>query len=377
MPSSVPATPLPVAPSSPSALAAAAEATRLEAAGDAAPDAAAAASLYERALWMRRTRPLFAKLVAAVDRQRAADPGYLFATHTLSRRLTVVTAADAGYAGLLDTMLSTVRFLRGAPALRLAVYDVGLEPDQARRLRADGMTVVTPDWHLPRALEGRYPSHFKAMTARPYLPRYFPDSALFLWIDADVWVQEPRCLDDIVLGALCGALSIVSERHRAYSGHFLPLGETRKISEREWLNRLYSETFGAEDAAVLEDKPVLNSGVFALRAGAPHWTAWQETLAAALRRTRIPLVEQTALNHAVYRRGLPTVQFGALYNWVTHRARPRYDPAARLFLEPTPPFRPLGLIHVTGPGKEKPRRVTTVGGGTLQVPLLPPRREPA
>ena len=31
---------------------------------------------------------------------------------------------------------------------------------------------------------------YKALTARPFLPRYFPGFDLYLWIDADCWVQQ-------------------------------------------------------------------------------------------------------------------------------------------------------------------------------------------
>ncbi|WP_029006725.1 hypothetical protein [Azospirillum halopraeferens] len=348
-----------------------AEAARLETAGDAAGDDRTAAAAYEQALWLVPTRPLFAKLVAAVDRLRAADPGYLFVTHTLSRPLRVVAAANAAYVPLLETMLASVRFLRNGPCVRFTILDVGLEPEQAGRLRADGMAVVEPEWHLPPGYRTTNPAHFKAMTARPHLPAYAPDAGLILWIDADIWVQTPASLDDIVLGALSGAMAIVPERHRAYNLKFFPLGEAEPIDEGAWLTRLFTVAFGPDEARDLREKPILNTGVFALRARAPHWAAWQASLDRALRRTGVSLVEQTALNHAVYRNGLPTVRFGAHYNWVTHRARPLFDPPTRRFLEPARPFRPLGLIHVTGPDKFRPRPIRTTDGRVIDLPLMP------
>jgi len=54
------------------------------------------------------------------------------------------------------------------------------------------------------------------MTARPYLPKHFPGHAVYLWIDADAWVQDDTVLDIFVSGARRGMLAVVPEVDRGY-----------------------------------------------------------------------------------------------------------------------------------------------------------------
>ena len=53
------------------------------------------------------------------------------------------------------------------------------------------------------------------MTARPFLPRYFPDHDVYLWIDADCWVQQWDAIALFLRGAQRRPIAVAPEIHRA------------------------------------------------------------------------------------------------------------------------------------------------------------------
>jgi hypothetical protein len=107
--------------------------------------------------------------------------------------------------------------------------------------------------------------------------------------------------------------------------------------------------------------PLLNNGAFALRADAPHWQAWADTLGAALQRSRNELIDMTTLNHVVYVQGLPAHYLPAWSNWICHHAPPRRDPVSGALTEPYLPYQRLGIVHLTLWMKD--RRDLAYGGG--------------
>jgi hypothetical protein len=84
-----------------------------------------------------------------------------------------------------------------------------------------------------------------------------------------------------------------------------------------------------------------------MRAEAPHWQAWGDTLATALKQTTSSLVEQAAINHVVYRQKLPAAFLPSWCNWICHHAAPRRDPENGVLTEPLLPYQRLGIVHRT------------------------------
>jgi hypothetical protein len=58
--------------------------------------------------------------------------------------------------------------------------------------------------------------HLRAITARPFLPKYFPGHETYLWMDADTWLQEWYPIDWYVAAAADGRLAIAPQVDRAY-----------------------------------------------------------------------------------------------------------------------------------------------------------------
>jgi hypothetical protein len=89
------------------------------------------------------------------------------------------------------------------------------------------------------------------------------------------------------------------------------------------IHKSYADAFDPAAADELVRYPLINSGVFAMRAEAPHWRAWAGTLEGALKQTTTSLVEQVAINHVVYRHKVPATFPPSWCNWICHHAAPR------------------------------------------------------
>jgi hypothetical protein len=283
---------------------------------------------------------------------------------TAAGSLVIVSGADRGYFPLLQDTVLSVRALR--PEAAVGVLDLGLAPDQRDWLDRQLVRVVEPGWDLDYPGRSRMPSTFKAQVARPFLPRHFPGFRTYLWLDADAWVQDWRAVDMYCAAASAGRLAIVPEIDRAYKRHYKrPKWFGRTLA---WKN--YREAFGWRTADRLGRNPILNCGVFALLADAPHWAAWARVLALVLRRTRFFFVEQTALNYVVFAERLPADLLPAYCNWMPGDAAPAFDPARGRFVEPYTPHEPIGVMHLAGPEqKTQIFRLDCLDGGTVETSL--------
>jgi hypothetical protein len=177
-----------------------------------------------------------------------------------------------------------------------------------------------------------------------------------MWLDADAWVQDWAAVELFFRAAETGSLAIVPELDRAYRNFFHAWEEFHGV-----LSAGYAAAFDAAMAERLARHPLLNNGAFALRADAPHWRAWADTLGSALQRSRNELIDMTTLNHLVYDQGLPAHFLPAWCNWICHHAPPRRDPVSGQLTEPYLPYQRLGIVHLTLWMKD--RRDLAYGGG--------------
>ena len=270
-------------------------------------------------------------------------------------RVIIVTAADAAYASLAEELLASIAAAPESRGIAIGFLDVGLEPAQRERIAATGATVVAPGWDYDF---GKYPAkppeHMRALTARPHLRRYFPGYDLYLHMDADTWLQDWRTIELFVSAAEERGFAIAPELDRSYT----PI--VAGMFENDLKQRIYSRYFNEETARKLAHFPLLNAGVFAASAGAPHWQAWHELLGrvyaeighlAAQEGFAVYYAEQFCLNAAVRSLPEPPALLPAWCNWMCHRALPYCSEDGSVLYEPNPPYRKLGVIHLTSDTK--------------------------
>ncbi|MFA5040482.1 MAG: hypothetical protein WC464_02470 [Bdellovibrionales bacterium] len=291
---------------------------------------------------------------------------------TISRNI-VITAANDTYLPLALGLLRSLRGLSFSVPFDIGILDVGLSDAAKAQLAPFDVKIIPArvdiDYPDREAWEKQLPG-FRAMTGRPYLRDYFPEYDVYMWMDADTWVQTPEALDTMLPGAAEeNALFIASEIDRDYKPYFL--------SSQPWEYHLkwYRANFPAERVAAIFPRPMLNTGVFAMQANSPLWKVWGEECTASLRRAAKMtkqqfMCDQLSLNIAVYMQGLPLRVMPAEFNWLTLYSIPMVDEEKNLFVRPTQPRTAISVLHLTHEKKMRSFDIATTAGGTVTRTLL-------
>jgi hypothetical protein len=285
----------------------------------------------------------------------------------------VVTGSDAKYFRFAADTLRSLLALGLEREARLALLDFGLAEAQREWARAKGIAVVPVGWDIAlgssRDAElAKMGDGYKAMTARPLLPKYFPDATAIQWIDADAWVQLAEGVRGPLAAATRDGFAVVPELHRAYA-HLYSGGEKTAAMHRD----AAAKSFGAGVADALARNPILNSGLFAGRADSPVWAKWCSFAAAGMAKHVSKYTEQIALNLACYatlgRSDGDAVQFlPPEYNFCCGLALPMLDRETRAVLDPKFPHAPVHVVHLVG--KTERRNYRCSDGGTLETSLI-------
>ena len=260
------------------------------------------------------------------------------------------TGCNARYFSLCIDLINSIKAVNGSLP-RMCVLDLGLETQQISKLKDYVEGVIDPTWELGQ--QPSYPSWFRGMTSRPFLPKYVSDAEIVVWIDADTWVQRWQPLENLINAARDGALAIVEEQFglgftvRAQSPTGINVHQYSAASLKANLRRCYEQCFGDEIANAYGDLPAFNSGVFALRADSPIWMIWRDMLASGLRGGYHMLVEQQALSIAIRQGRVPVALQPLEANFVCVHELPWFDPVQRKFTLPRKKDVTLGIIHLT------------------------------
>ncbi len=241
----------------------------------------------------------------------------------------------------------------------LGLLDLGLNNDQTATFKRRGISVVAPEWDVDLSLFHVRPKNFfKGMTARPHLRKYFPGYDVYLWMDADTWVQDWSGIRLYISSALTHGLAATPEIDRSYSSTY---GNLSVIS---WRHNWITRCFNTQVANKLAAFPIVNCGVFAARADAPHWDFWANILAEIFKHKREALffAEQTALNVVIRESGIATALLPAICNWMCNRALPSCSDDGIELREPHPPFQRIGVVHLTANTKNGIWQLATTNG---------------
>ncbi len=277
-------------------------------------------------------------------------------------RLLIVTAANEGFAPLLRSLVESLHQWGPLKRAELGVLDLDLGPETLKWLRGYTQNIVRPGWDIPldKAVAAEKP-HLRAMTSRPFLPRHFPGYDMYLWLDADTWVQQWYAIDWLVQAAGTGQMAIVPQLDRLYR---------QRPDALHWRLERLRGYFGNIPAETLAVETYVNSGVFALNAEAPHWDLWAKWFREGLQNARgAYATDQTALNFMLWQERLPIYPLPARCNWLCHLTVPEYRISDGLFHEPGIPGDPIGIMHLTFKMKDVSVPVRGPDGNTIPVSL--------
>ncbi|MGE0578305.1 MAG: hypothetical protein AB7F22_04495 [Reyranella sp.] len=283
----------------------------------------------------------------------------------VAEKTIAITGGDAGYFDLMKDCIASLQSVPEGRALALGILDCGLTGEQRAWCLDRGATLVVPEWDFDFPGRDKLKDGYKALTARPFLPRYFPGFDLYLWIDGDCWVQQGDAIELFLEAARTGALAVAPEIHRSMRHYRHAWGEFFAVC-----GAAYESCFDKATAERLVRYPMINAGVFALTGGAPHWQGWATVLGEALQRST-DMTDQMALNVLVYDQGFVCEPLPSRCNWPVHHATPAWDAARALFVEPAMPYDPLGILHLTIYTKRLPALDVRELGGTHAGQIRP------
>ena len=264
-------------------------------------------------------------------------------------RAIVITAADEAYAALVTNLVDSLAPHLGPLQLDLGLLDLGLAPASRERLGRQATRVVVPPW--PFKPHQRFGSIMKwrSRTARPFLRELFPGYDVYIWLDADTFVQSAQGLRWLLDAGSTASVAVVPAVDRSYYHH------PRQV---EWLLERYRMAFDAVTAKQLMQRPYINAGVFAFSTGSPVWEAWARRFQTALERWDGEyLSDQAVLNGTLVLDRIPLQRLPASCNWICHLALPRWYGPKRLFVEPSYPFATLFIVHNTLVDKAAPAKL--------------------
>ncbi|MSP02569.1 MAG: glycosyl transferase [Acetobacteraceae bacterium] len=263
----------------------------------------------------------------------------------------IVTGGDSVYFPMIEELrLSLLAAFPDNPP-PFGVIDAGLSPAQVDRLRAAETIVASlpDDPALPSAALRKRPA-LAANFGKLWLDRMFPGHEVLIWLDADTWVQDPAAIRLVAGAARTGALAIVPGGGRYWERHI----EVRWMLRGLWgLAQVRSFNFkngrhAGLSLSVLRDlatRPLLNAGVFGLRADAPHWAAMRRWQARILRHGKPFTSDQIAMALAVHVDGLRVELLPDTCNYI----RPwRFDPREPALVEFWYPYPKVGIVHLAG-----------------------------
>jgi predicted O-methyltransferase YrrM len=278
-------------------------------------------------------------------------------------QIIIITAADANYFELVRGTILSVRQKPEGANVAIGFFDLGCTPEQLQWLETQVNFIKKPDWDFDFPGRNEAPEHLKGLLVRPYLRKYFPNFDIYLWIDADAWVQDWKAIDLFVEGASRRGLAIVPEVHRASLQQYGQLPEFWK-----WVYQQYEANFGVEIANQLYSYPILNAGVFALRKDALHWERWEEKINQGLQRSGCVMTDQFAMNLAVYSDELfnLTEMLPAWCNWIFN-GFPVWDKQRGCFVEPYLPQEAIGILHLAGRQQFDRVQLMATDGDILEI----------
>ncbi len=297
-------------------------------------------------------------------------------------RTVLVSGSDAGLFPHLQRLIASIAGHPQSASFDLAVIHPGL-PEAPLDWLGEHVTQVRElGWDLRDPVADPALQFMKIMDGRAMLPDLVPGYDIYIWIDADAWVQRWDAIDLLIRGAAAGALAAVAELHPCFN---LPIPGLkikhlpfRLMYVKSWAHRRYRRFFSAAAAREFGFEPILNSGVVALRGDAPHWSHWVDSLRLAIGKANKPThyLNQIALNHAVRTLDLPVAHLPAWCNWPCGRALPMYDRETGCFVEPMLPYPPLGIVHRTAKTKDGEFDIKTTDGGVIRMTLAAPGGDP-
>ena len=262
----------------------------------------------------------------------------------------IVSSADSKYFFLLKELFLSLDKSGILSDYQFSILDTGLTEEQRFFFLDNSVIIKEAIWNtsVPKfKILGR--DNLKTQVARAYLPDYFEDYKLYIWLDADMWLNDIKSFNLYEKGAFNNKLTIVPQSDRAYvknaNVEWL-FGFPKKIKTINYKNisKSISKSLGRKYAF----HSTLNAGAFAINDNVDIWKCFQKNIKLAAKKGRIFGTDQVALALSIYEDGLPSEFLPAYCNWMCEFNMPKFDSENDQFVEPYVPNHPIALVHLAG-----------------------------
>ena len=262
----------------------------------------------------------------------------------------IVSSADSKYFFLLKELFLSLDKSGILSDYQFSILDTGLTKEQRIFFLDNSVIIKEAIWNtsVPKfKILGR--DNLKTQVARAYLPDYFEDYKLYMWLDADMWLNDIKSFNLYEKGAFNNKLTIVPQSDRAYvknaNVEWL-FGFPKKIKTINYKNisKSISKSLGRKYAF----HSTLNAGAFAINDNVNIWKCFQKNIKLAAKKGRIFGTDQVALALSIYEDGLPSEFLPAYCNWMCEFNMPKFDSENGQFVEPYIPNHPIALVHLAG-----------------------------
>ena len=262
----------------------------------------------------------------------------------------IISSSDSKYFILLKELYLSLKKQNILNEYDFAVLNTGMNKNQIDYLRDNKIKVKDAIWNtkVPSyKILGR--DHLKTQVARAFLPDYFENYKVYIWLDADLWIND---LDSFLLyekGALLNNLTITPQSDRAYFNNakvewFMNFPTKVKTINYKNISKSVSNKLAKKYAFY----STLNAGAFAINDSDEIWKCFQKNINLAVKKGRIFGTDQVALALSVHEDKVPTQFLPSYCNWMCEFHLPIFDEKINKFLEPYLPYHPIGLIHLAG-----------------------------
>ena len=262
----------------------------------------------------------------------------------------IISSSDSKYFLLVKELYLSLRSQNILNEYDFAVLNTGMNKNQIDYLRDNKIEVKDAIWNtkVPSyKILGR--DHLKTQVARAFLPDYFENYKVYIWLDADLWINDLESFLLYEKGALQNNLTITPQSDRAYFNNakvewFMNFPLKVKTINFKNIRKSVSNKLAKKYAFY----STLNAGAFAISDSNEIWKCFQKNINLAAKKGRIFGTDQVALALSVYEDKIPTQFLPSYCNWMCDFHLPIFDEKINKFLEPYLPYHPIGLIHLAG-----------------------------
>ena len=262
----------------------------------------------------------------------------------------IISSSDSKYFLLLKELYLSLKKHNILNEYDFAVLNTGMNKNQIDYLRDNKIKVKDAIWNtkVPSyKILGR--DHLKTQVARAFLPDYFENYKVYIWLDADLWINDLESFLLYEKGALQNNLTITPQSDRAYFNNakvewFMNFPTKVKTINFKNISKSVSKKLAKKYAFY----STLNAGAFAISDSDEIWKCFQKNINLAAKKGRIFGTDQVALALSVHEDKIPTQFLPSYCNWMCEFHLPIFDEKINKFLEPYLPNHPIGLIHLAG-----------------------------